>query len=93
MSLPRYENSLPPRLVAERLRAAKATNRYEFWPDDISLLEPGVVEWDRIIGTNQVTDVYLLALAVSRRGRLVTLDSRIPVDLVTGADRRSIVIL
>lgn len=91
MSHPRYSNSLPPRLVAGRLRAAKSTTHHEFWADEISLLEPGIVEWDRVIGPNQMTDVYLLALAVARRGRLITLDSRIPVNLVIGADRRSVV--
>ena len=90
MSLPGYSNRLAPRQIAERLQAATASAQHQFWPDEISLLKPGVVDWDRVIGTNQITDAYLLALAVERRGRLVTFDSHIPVNLVAGAGRQSV---
>jgi len=53
---------------------------HHFWPEDISILQ--VVRPDVIVTHAQVTDVYLLALAVKNRGRLATLDQRIPVDAV-----------
>jgi toxin-antitoxin system PIN domain toxin len=55
---------------------------HHFWPDDISVLQ--ILDTDAIITPAQVTDVYLLGLAVHRKGKLATLDQRIPVDAVSG---------
>ena len=44
---------------------------YEFWPDKLSY---SAVDFSRISGAQQVTDAYLVALAESRSGALVTLD-------------------
>jgi len=85
LSLPAYPNPQPTAAVAARLAAATARPEHEFWPDALSLLEPGRIRWDRVLGSRQVTDVYLLALAVSRGGRLATLDRGIPLDAVAGA--------
>jgi uncharacterized protein len=38
-----------------------------------------------------LTDVYLLALAVRRRGRLATFDRTIPLGAVRGATRDTLV--
>jgi uncharacterized protein len=54
-----------------------------FWPDDVSLCDSGVVSLT--VGHRQLTDVYLLALAVRREGRLATFDRSIPVKPVRGA--------
>jgi hypothetical protein len=48
---------------------------HHFWADDISIrtaFQPGA-----LIMHNQITDVYLLALAAAKRGKLATLDQRI----------------
>jgi len=37
------------------------------------------------MGHNQITDVYLLALAVARGGALATLDHRVALTAVRGA--------
>ncbi len=55
---------------------------HNFWPEDISILQ--ILEPDAIITHVQITDVYLLGLAVHKRGKLATLDQRIPVDAVRG---------
>jgi hypothetical protein len=55
---------------------------HQFWPEDISILQ--ILESDAIITHVQITDVYLLGLAVHKRGKLATLDQRIPVDAVRG---------
>ena len=85
MAQPAYPNRLPASQVAERLRTASATDHHHFWPDEVSLLNSGVVDWRRVVGPRQISDVYLLALAVARRGRFVTFDARINPDAVTGA--------
>jgi predicted nucleic acid-binding protein len=51
-----------------RLAAATAEAVHEFWPDDVSLLESRVADATRIHGPRQITDVYLLALAVRHGG-------------------------
>ena len=68
MAQPAYPNRLPASQVAERLRTASATDHHHFWPDEVSLLNSGVVDWRRVVGPRQISDVYLLALAVARRG-------------------------
>jgi toxin-antitoxin system PIN domain toxin len=55
---------------------------HQFWSEDISILQ--ILESDAIITHAQITDVYLLGLAVRKRGKLATLDQRIPVDAVLG---------
>lgn len=93
MSQPAYPNSRPVRAVAERLAEAAAAPEHEFWADDISLLAPGLLTWDRVLGARQVTDLYLLALAVRHRGRFVTLDGGIPLQAVPGADQSNSLVL
>ena len=77
----------------ERLIDAGSSSLYEFWPDDLSLLDAGVVDSSRIHGPRQLSDVYLLALAVRRKGHFVTFDTSVPLDAVKGARKSHIVIL
>ena len=84
MAQPGYPHHVPSSLVAERLSEATATDHHRFWSDNISLLDAGTVDWGRIIGPRQITDVYLLALAVEHQGRFVTFDARIAPDVVRG---------
>jgi hypothetical protein len=88
MSSPAYPNAPPPIAVFERLREATAIDLHEFWADDVSLLDDAMVDVVRIHGHRQVTDVYLLALAVRRGGRLVTFDRSIARSAVRGAESR-----
>jgi hypothetical protein len=60
-------------------RLCEAPNHH-FWADDISILQ--ILEPEAIVTHAQITDVYLLGLAVHKLGKLATLDQRIPVDAV-----------
>lgn len=64
---------------------------HAFWPDDISLLDSSL--FDRILGPGQLTDLYLLALAVKHSGRLATLDRTIPLAAVRGAQARHLAVI
>ena len=64
------------------LRQFCETPGHHFWTEDISILE--ILEPNSIITHAQITDVYLLGLAVRKRGKLATLNQRIPVDAVRG---------
>lgn len=93
MSQPGYPNALPAAAVAERLAAATATSHHAFWPDAVSLLDAGRIAWNAVLGSRQVTDVYLLALATQRDGRLVTLDRAVPLKAVPGSKARHLVVI
>jgi predicted nucleic acid-binding protein len=67
--------------------------RHEFWPDDLTLLDAALVDAGQIRGYKQLTDVYLLALAVKNGGRLVTFDAGIPLAAVKGARPEHLVVL
>jgi predicted nucleic acid-binding protein len=45
-----------------------------FWSDDISICSSKFVARKRLVGYRQVADAHLLALALSREGRLATFD-------------------
>ena len=88
-----YPNPLPVRAVLERLREATRNPHHEFWADDVSLLDPTIADASRIHGPRQLTDLYLLALAVRRGGRFATFDASVPVTAIKGATRAHVVAL
>ena len=93
MSSQGYPNALPVLAVMERLAEASASSYHQFWPDDISLLENERFEASRIHGPRQLTDIYLLALAVRHSGRFVTFDHSVAVGAVKGAKSKDLVVL
>lgn len=72
-----YSNPFKLPDASAALRAATSRAEHEFWPDDFSVLDPEHVDHSRLLGPKQITDVYLLALAVKNGGRFVTLDTSI----------------
>jgi toxin-antitoxin system PIN domain toxin len=93
MSSQGYPNALPVLAVMERLAEASGSSYHQFWPDDISLLEKARFEASRIHGPRQLTDIYLLALAVRHGGRFVTFDHSVTVEAVKGAKTNDLVAL
>jgi toxin-antitoxin system PIN domain toxin len=85
MAQPAYPNGQPAALVASRLAEACRHPSHAFWPEPISLLQEGLIDWQRLLGPRQITDAYLLALALSHGGRFVTFDRRITAEVVPGA--------
>lgn len=57
---------------------------HEFWSEDISLRDDGLVNWDRVFGHGQTADLYLLALALAHRSAFATFDQRIALNAVIG---------
>ena len=93
MSQSKYPNPVPVGEVIKRLRDAAAASYHEFWPVDLSILEQTVIDNGRIHGPKQVTDVYLLALAVKRAGRFVTFDSSVPLSAVLRAEKEHLAVI
>lgn len=93
LSQPRYPSPVPPGVAIERLARATDSPHHEFWPCSISLLDEHAVDRSRLHGARQVTDAYLLALAVAHDGRLVTFDRAVPVSAVAGAGDENLVVI
>ena len=92
-SQPRYSRPLSLAEAYEQLLDATSSRHHQFIADDISLLDDTLVRFRDVTGPRQLTDVYLLALAVKHDARLVTLDSRISLDAVRGATPSRLVVI
>ena len=78
--------------AADTLRHACAARWHEFWSCDYSILSAGA-DSTAVLRSKSVTDAYLLGLAVSREGRLVTFDRFVPLAAVDGATAAHLVVL
>jgi uncharacterized protein len=93
MSNPGYPNPLPVQAVMKHLADACEADVHEFWPDEVSLLDTDAFDSTRIHGPRQLTDIYLLGLAVAHAGRFVTFDAGIPLAAVRKAATHNLVVL
>jgi predicted nucleic acid-binding protein len=59
------------------LSANTVAKDHAFWADDVPVAEAVAFSGVRLAGHQQVTDAYLLGLAIRRGGVLATLDQRI----------------
>ena len=87
MSNPAYSRKArfsPADLISTLALFVSQTN-HQFWPDEVSLRDEKVFVPDRLHGARQLTDLYLLALAVRRGGKLATFDQGIPLSAVKSA--------
>lgn len=81
----RYPNSPgTPAAVVPLLAAMRTLPGHVFWHDDLSLLDGTSVDATRLLGSGQVTDTYLLALARAHGGQLASFDRRLVTDAVLG---------
>ena len=95
MSNPAYSKAarFTPSDLISRLRTFTRDTNHEFWLDDISLCDGAVFEDERIHGSRQIIDLYLLALAVRHNGRFVTFDGTIPLSAVHRAKTSHLVVV
>ncbi len=93
MSQPGYSTAQPLSVLLTILQASVATAFHTLWSDDISLIDAAYFHHAHMHSHNQLTDLYLLALAVKNGGRLVSFDQRIPLSAVHGARAEHLVTL
>jgi uncharacterized protein len=88
MSNPAYSTRtrLAPGDLIARLGTFASQADHQFWPDDISLRDSAVFAPERILGSRQLTDIYLLALATKHGGRFATFDGSIPIQPALSAN-------
>ena len=89
----RYSAPLTAAEVITHLKHAKSMEQHEFWADDLATTDVVVFAWSRLSNHLQITDAYLLALAVANGGRLTTFDHGVNLNLVIGARPEHLVLL
>lgn len=80
---PSFDEGVPQ--IRTRLATLCATDDHLFWADEISLRDDTHFDPTFAVSRHQITDIYLLALAKHKGGRLATFDRGIPVKGVIGA--------
>jgi hypothetical protein len=70
-----FPEAPPPAKAIEVLEANLRHPRHRFWEDDIPLAAAVAPLGDLLAGHQQVTDAYLLGLAIHRGGTLATFDA------------------
>ncbi|WP_420114092.1 TA system VapC family ribonuclease toxin [Pseudactinotalea sp.] len=93
LSQPRYPLEISAAGALALLQVSCSAPHHEFWPSDVALVDPTAVSPHSLLGPQQVTDIYLLALTVRHGGRLVTFDRTVPTAAVPGASDDSLVVL
>ena len=85
---PRYPNSPGgPAVVMSLLQGLLAHPAHVFWSDALSWDAAGVFMGDGLLHHGQITDTYLLALAVHHQGTLVSFDARLSSKAVCGGSQ------
>jgi hypothetical protein len=70
-------NALTPADALALLRANLGHPAHRFWEEDISFVQAVEPFGKRLVGHQQVSDAYLLGLAIHKKGRLATLDQSV----------------
>jgi toxin-antitoxin system PIN domain toxin len=94
LSNPAYPTvDVTPAEAGRLLRTACSSPEHHFWEDSVSLLDDSLFRLAAIRGHQQITDAYLLGLAVRNHGLLATFDQGIPWKAVTGASPGNLVLI
>lgn len=67
-------NALTPTDALALLEANLGHPAHRFWPDEVSFVQALEPFAQHLAGHQQVTDAYLLGLAMNKKGKLATLD-------------------
>jgi uncharacterized protein len=93
LSQPKYPMPQTVSVAIKLLAMAKEATNHQFWSDSVSLLNPALFNAEAFNNHGQVTDAYLLALALKNQGRLVTLDRDIKTSIVVGFEKHLIQVI
>ena len=95
MSQPRYSSliALTAAQVRQQLQIGLGGQDHTYWACEPSLLDDKLFDWSHIHGPAQLTDIYLLGLALRHKACLVTLDRNISINTVRGAKAQNLLVL
>lgn len=85
MAQPAYPKAPPLKSIANRLAQAITHPAHTFVADDYSVLDSDRIDWCHLLAHRQITDAYLLGLAVRNDCCFTTFDARIDLAIVRGA--------
>jgi toxin-antitoxin system PIN domain toxin len=85
--------ALSPRDALEVLSGSLQHPAHHFWTEDIGVTEALAHFGRRLLGHQQITDAYLLGLAIQKKGRLATLDASLSSLLSDQSTARSRLVL
>ncbi len=84
---------LPHDVILHLRKFLSQAQGHNFWKDEVSLLDSDLFNSKIIIGHKQLTDVYLLGLAVSHNATIATFDRSISLATVHNAINSNICLL
>lgn len=79
--------------TAAALRQTLKNSNPVVWSESISILDESVFNHSEILSPKQLTDAYLLALAVKNGGTLVTFDRKLRLQSVVDAEPWNLTLL
>jgi len=79
--------------AVDRLQSFRRSGHHDFWPDSLSLCESHRFRPVSLGSHRKLTDIYLLALAVEKGGRLATFDRGIPLAAVAAAESPNLTLI
>ena len=85
MVQPTYPNPQQAAAVAARLAEACRHPSHAFLPEPLSLLQNGLIRWERLLGPVRSPTPVFWRLAVHHGARFATFDQRIATDVVPSA--------
>lgn len=88
-----YPNRITPMDAILRLRSAVSSPSHRLLAEDVSITDPVRFAANHVLTSRQVTDQYLLGLAVRHDATFATFDRSIPMANVTGAEARHLTVL
>ena len=86
-------NALTPTDALTLLQANLAHPAHRFWADEVSMIDSLKSLAQKLAGHQQVTDAYLLGLAIHKRGKLATMDRAVRSLLPDKSPERDFVVL
>jgi uncharacterized protein len=95
MSNPRYSKLVNFSIgdVTSLIRGFIDNSDHLFWPDEISVIDERIFDYEKVLGPGQLTDMYLLGLAAKRGGVLVSFDQSISTAAIIPASSRHLVVI
>jgi hypothetical protein len=85
--------AVSPRDALEVLSGSLQHPAHRFWTEDIEVTEALAPFGQRLLGHQQVTDAYLLGLAIHKKGRFATLDTSLSSLLPEQSAARTRIVL
>ena len=85
--------AVSPRDALEVLSGSLQHPAHHFWTEDIGVTEALAHFGRRLLGHQQITDAYLLGLAIQKKGKLATLDASLSSLLSDQTTARSRLVL